>query len=174
MRKLITFIILLITCSIVKAQSGYSFIDLSGGYFRIPNNGFNGHLSLDFSNKYHNEYDIYIDGFAAKYIQHYTDSVNHQAVYRSKNTTNQNFLIGVTYKPVLLRNKNTTFRFKGGMGIGSNTQAFVYGFQIGLQLEHTLSNGFEVYIAQNDGLIFRDEQNWRMGASIGFKIPLTK
>lgn len=158
-----------------KAQSGYTYFNVSGGYLFKPLNGLTGTISLEFASKYHNSFEIFAEGYRSKYKQvntYVVDTVTKRTVTDINNKIRQNYLLGFVYKPLITRSKNTTVRFKMGSGFGSNGKDFIVAPQAGFEISEALSGGVELMLQQNNSYVFWDVQHWRSGAALGIKIPI--
>ncbi|MES2062518.1 MAG: hypothetical protein V4456_11400 [Bacteroidota bacterium] len=159
-----------------KAQSGYKYVNIAGGYLTTPLNGITATLSLDFAGKYHDGFELFAEGYRGKYTQHLSfipDTVTKKVVNTTNTTYHHTILVGGIYKPLLTRSKNTALRMKFGGGVGSNGKDFIIAPQAGFELSQAIgNNGFEVMLQQNNSYVFLDAQHWRSGLAIGFKIPL--
>lgn len=174
MRKILLFGLLVFLSSWAKAQSGYKYLDLSGGYLFQPRNGFVGTLALEFTNADHGAYEFFVQGFVDRYRQQRSfmpDTVTKALVAETKSVYHQNYLAGIVIKPLILRSKNTTLRFRIGTGFGSNLTRFIVAPQAGFELAQAFSGGLELMVQQNNSYVLWDDQHWRSGLSVGIKFP---
>lgn len=139
-----------------KAQSGYKYLDISGGFLTTPFKGLTSTLSLDFASKYHDGFEVFAEAYRSRFHEPFK----------------HNYTAGFVYKPLITRSKNTAFRFKIGSGFGSNSDKFIIAPQAGFELSQTLSGAFEIMLQQNNSYVFWDSQHWRSGFALGVKIPI--
>src|SRR5699024_4319939 len=85
-----------------------------------------------------------------------------------------NFLMGYNYKPVLVRDKNTTVRWLFGVYGGTDLQSFIVSPNAGFEILQSLSPRLDVVFYNDDGYYFFADKSrrWRMCANIGIRFPL--
>lgn len=153
MIRLAILISFLSIAAIAKGQDGYTHLFLRGGV--VYKQAGQASVGFDFASKYHNAYEL-----AFNY-------------YRAKNDY-ENYLVGLNYKPVIVRNKNTNFRFRFGAYAGTDLNTFVVAPNVGIEWVQSLSGNLDLIIANNNGYFFfaQKAQRWRIAAEIGIKFPL--
>lgn len=136
----------------VKAQKGHKHIALNVGY--VYSDAYQASLTFDFSKKYYNAHSL-----SLKYYR--------QDVY-------DNFLAGYNYKPVLLRDKNTTVRWIFGVYGGTDLKDFVVSPNAGFEILQSISPRLDVVFSNDNGYYFFADKSsrWRMSANIGIRFPL--
>lgn len=136
----------------VKAQRGYKHIALNAGY--VYDQAYQFTLAFDFSKKYYNAHSL-----ALKY-------------YRQNEY--ENMLAGYNYKPVLLREKNTTVRWIFGVYAGTDLNKFVVSPNAGFEILQSLSPGLDLVFSNDNGYYFFSDKSsrWRMSANLGVRFPL--
>jgi hypothetical protein len=163
MKKLaLIFPFALLSFTQVRAQEGYTHLNLSAG--RVLNGGVNGTVALEFSKRYHNSYEIFLDVYNKTSKFSDLPSVNLET----------NVLVGGNYKPMLSRNKNTYLKARLGGGIGSNNIKFIAGLQAGLELGYVLPGNTVLIIQQKNDFVFWANTKFRPGVLVGIKLPLNK
>lgn len=142
-----------IAAIVVKGQDGYTHLFMRGG--AVYKHAGQASVGFDFASKYHNAYELAF-------------------TYYRANDEYQNYLLGINYKPVLMRNKNTNFRFRFGAYAGTDLEKFVVSPNIGIELIQSLSGNLDLIIANNNGYYFfaQKAQRWRLAVEIGIKFPL--
>jgi len=153
MTRILTIIFFLSIAAIGKAQDGVNHFFFRGG--PVYKNAGQASIGLDFSSKYHNAYELA--------FTYYKGSGNYQ-----------NYLIGLNYKPVIVRNKNANFRFRFGGYAGTDKNRFIAAPNIGLECIFSLSGKVDLMMVNNNGYFFwaNKDQRWRIGAEIGLRFPL--
>lgn len=127
----------------------------------------NFNIGFEFEKKHHNAWEIYVD-VTSKYKN-----------CKSCNPTNyrtydyNSFGVGVAYKSVILRGKNTNLRWKAGADIGSNVdKRFQASIDLGLEFSYTFKNNMQVYVLQKNDIVFWNNNLFQNGLLFGLKIPL--
>src|SRR5690606_6466764 len=130
MTRFFTIIFFLSIAAIGKAQDGvnYFFFRREAVYERA------GQVSIgfDFSSKYQSAYELGL-----------TD-------YRGRDKY-ENYLVGLNYKPVIVRNKNTNFRLRFGAFGGTDLKTFVAAPNLGLELDQSISPNVAFIFVNNNG-----------------------
>jgi hypothetical protein len=161
MKKFILMVTLSLFGFAVSAQSGYKFINFSGGL--LYPGAYNLSVNYEFVGKYHNTWELGGEYYVKK------ETLSSEHPFRSP----YNWMIGPVFKPVLSRSKNVTFRFPMGFRAGSNRIGFIAAPQMGFELSRTFSSEVEILITQkNQYVFFESQNNWRIGILVGLKIPL--
>lgn len=153
MTRFFTIIFFLSIVAIGKAQDGVNHFFFRGGavYERA------GQVSIgfDFSSKYHSAYELGL-------------------IYYRGRDKYENYLLGLNYKPVIVRNKNTNFRFRLGAFGGTDLKTFVAAPNLGLELVQSISPNVDFIFVNNNGYYFwaNKGQRWRIAAEVGLRFPL--
>jgi len=136
----------------VKAQKGHKHIAMNVGY--VYSDGYQASLGFDFSKKYYNAHSL-----SLKYY---------------KQETYDNLLAGYNYKPVLLRDKNTTVRWVFGVFGGTDLQRFIVSPNAGFEILQSLSPHLDMVFSNDNGYYFFADKSsrWRMSANVGIRFPL--
>jgi hypothetical protein len=154
MRKLLIVFVLLFTGYLAKAQEGYTYIGVRGGW--AANNAYICTINLDFSSKYFSSYELFGE------------------VYDKANSDYRSYMGGVVYKPTLTRNKNSLLRLRAGVGVGSGNDKFIAAPQLGLEFAQTLGNNVDLLFVNRNQLVLFDQKStkWRVGLEVGVRFPL--
>ncbi|KEQ28809.1 hypothetical protein N180_19785 [Pedobacter antarcticus 4BY] len=154
MRKLLMIAALLFTGYLAKAQQGYTYIGVRGGW--VANDAYTGTINLDFSSKYFSSYELFGE------------------VYDKSKSDYRSYMAGVVYKPTLTRNKNSLLRFRAGVGIGSGNDKFIAAPQLGLEFAQAIMNNVDLLFVNRNQVVFFDPKNtrWRVALEVGFRFPL--
>jgi len=137
----------------VKAQEGYTHFFLRGGPVYKHAKMFS--LGLDFAALYHNSWEL---------------SINY---YRHKQKY-ENYLMGINYKPVIIRDKNTTLKFRMGLFSGTDLKKFTISPNLGLEFVQSITPGLDIIVSNNNGyyILIPKDYRWRIGGEIGIRVPL--
>ncbi|MCL4638336.1 MAG: hypothetical protein M5Z89_05035 [Olivibacter sp.] len=153
MRRYALLVCFLAIAAIVKAQDGYTHLFIRGG--AVYKHAAQASIGFDFASQYHRAYEL-----AFTY-------------YRGKGKY-ENYLAGINYKPVIIRNKNTLLRFRFGGFAGTDLKKFIASPNAGIEWSQSLSGNVDLIISNNNGYFFwaQKNQRWRITAEIGLKFPL--
>ncbi|WP_018480029.1 hypothetical protein [Pontibacter roseus] len=152
MRKSLLLSLLLLVVLSCRAQEGYTHLNVAGGW--MYKDALTANLALEFSKRHYNSYEIFGDA------------------YKSNVDDSKNWLVGVAYKPMLTRSRNTFLKLRLGAGIGSNTAHFIGALQAGLELGYVLPGNVVLMLQQKNEGVLRVNHNFRTGLLAGIKIPL--
>lgn len=76
------------------------------------------------------------------------------------------------YKPVLTLGKNTYSHFKLGGNLGFASQGLLFGISAGFEYNIVFRNRIKLFFSQDNILVFRGDDRFSSGISIGLKLPL--
>ncbi len=136
-----------------KAQDGVKHLFFRGGAtYKLAGQA---SVGFDFPSKYHSAYELA--------LSYYRTSEDYE-----------NVLIGLNYKPVIVRNKNTNFRFRLGTYLGTDFDKFVAAPNAGFEWIVSVSGKVDLMFANNNGFYFwgKNDRRWRVGAEFGLRFPL--
>ncbi|WP_312352569.1 hypothetical protein [Sphingobacterium siyangense] len=152
MNRYLIFLSFFLIAAITKGQEGFVHVFVRGG-LGYPSASQLA-LGLDFSLKDNNAYEL---------------SANY---YRSK-SRNENILLGINYKPIIIRSKNLNLRFRFGGYLGSDLKTFIVSPNAGIEWIQSLSSNVDLTFANNNGYFFGIDkgQRWRTSAEIGIRLP---
>lgn len=153
MKKLFLVAIFTIAGYTMNAQNGYTHFFFKGG--AVISNGVNVGLGFDFAGNYYNSVEI-----SANYFKR-NDVVDYE-----------NYLLGVNYKPLLFREKNSLVKLRIGVYAGSGTEDFTVAPNVGFEFIQSLSNDVDFFISNDNGYYFETEQKWVVTANLGLRIAL--
>lgn len=142
-----------VAVSVAHAQDGYTHFFIRGG--AVYKNAGVASLGLDFAAKYHSSYELGL-------------------MYYRNTDKYENYLLGLNYKPVIVRDKNTTLKFRVGGYAGTDLNKFVAAPNVGLEFSQSLSGNVDLIISNNNGYYFwaHKPTRWRMTGEIGFRFSL--
>ena len=127
----------------------------------------NFNVGLEFEGKYHNAWEVYID-ITSKYKNCNSCKITNYRAYDYNS-----FGVGVAYKSVIIRGKNSNLRWKAGVDIGANIEErFQSSIDIGLEYSYTFKNDMQIYILQKNDIVFWNKNTFQNGLVVGLKIPL--
>jgi len=153
MKQLMAVIILAATALPAAAQDGFVHFFARGGagYEKAAS----ATAGLDFAAKHHSSYEV-------------------AAMYFRKTNGYENGLVGVNYKPVVIRDKNTTLKFRIGGYMGTDMDRFTAAPNIGMEFLHSVSGKVDIVATNNNGCYFfaKKGARWRMSVEIGFRMAL--
>ncbi|UZR99613.1 hypothetical protein [Chondrinema litorale] len=136
----------------VNAQEGYNYLDIAGGYLVKDTYGIE--LSLEFGKRYHNQLELLFD------YAHNTHSERN------------NYMLGLAYKPLITRKRNTVLNLRVSAALGTNEYDFIAGISTGLELNFAFSNGWIFFLRPKGDLVLWDKDHWRIGMLAGVKFPI--
>lgn len=135
------------------AQDGYKAIFVRGGigYKSSTNLA----IGVDFSSSYYSSYEL-----SANYFK------------RNDDSNYENFLLGVNYKPLIFREKNTLMKFRFGVYGGSDGSDFIFAPNFGLEFAQSLSPKTELIFTNDNNYFFeaKNNNNWRTNLQVGFRL----
>ncbi|MFV0591552.1 MAG: hypothetical protein ACK5M7_09220 [Draconibacterium sp.] len=153
MKKTVFLIILLIVAfSNARSQEGFTYLTLKTG--PLYKSAWTSTIGLDLTTKYHNSAELSV------------------TYYKVDNKSYDNLLLGMFYKPVLARSKNTTFKFRLGTHIGTDNSEFILSALGGMEFIQSLAPGFDFVISNTSGYYFWARNHWRVSTEFGFRISL--
>lgn len=135
-----------------NAQQGYKKLDIAAGY--LLTDQLVAELSYEVGGRYHSAMEVIAD---------YS--------YNRRSERN-NWKVGLGYKPLITRNKNTSLNLRLTTSAGTNEQKFIASVSAGMELNFSFNSGIIFMIRQKNELVFFDQDNWRSGLLAGFKLPL--
>lgn len=155
MKKIILILFPLLFFAInTNAQNGTSFLSFKGLYG--VNRVIGGDLAYDYSTKYFSQNSIFIE-------------------YQKRDDTGYELILGgFGIRPVIARSGNTSFRFRFGIGAGTDKRKFVAAPHVGFELAQTLGPRIDLFIGNKNQVILwsPSSERWRFALDFGFRIPL--
>jgi len=155
------------------AGDGDNYLNIGGGWqtnifdWETAPHIANVTLGLELEGKYHNAWELNLD-LATAYVVCPTDHVvDSKSFFDYKS-----FGIGVAYKPVLSRAKNSLVRWRIGANIGANDNGFQTAITGGIEYSYSFKNRMQLFILQKNDIVFWSRDNFRNGVIIGLKLPL--
>lgn len=161
----------IILSTFIYAQEGYTYLTLDGGINIEGNPNIN--LGVQFSKPTFSAWEISIQYHRTPFSQ--IDSLalgtptTLQAVLQER--TEELYLAGVYYKPILVKKGNLTYNFRYGLLLG-RTNNFVVAAGAGFEATYYFSNMFAIYLRQSNHYIINVDQRFRHSLNFGLKIPL--
>ena len=177
MKKLIYLAIcLFLLIGHVKAQDGYTHFTFRGGYLYRDAGTIS--LGFDFAKKYYSSYEL-----TATFIKSNSNKTSSETIYNEVDSTYstkvlkhsyENLLLGIQYKPLLLRVKNSAVKFRVGAFIGTDWSNFIAAPNLGVEFVQSLSPGVDLTLTNNNGYFFWATKpvRWRNTAEFGIRIAL--
>lgn len=168
MKKTLLIIITIFSLTYgVKAGEGDLFLNGSVGLsFR---NTASAVLAVEWENKYHNSWMVYLDGATIfKWCETDQTYFCTDAFWDYKTLG-----IGGAYKPALYRWKN--MNLKGGLGVDLGVKegySFFLSVDLFFELTYSFKNKTQLFIQQKNDFCFWCKENFRNGIMVGIKIPL--
>ncbi len=130
------------------AQEGYKYAILKAG--PVYQDAWSATAGIDFVTRYHNSFEL-----SLSYYRHRSD-------YR-------NYLLGLFYKPVICRSKNTSLKLRMGTHVGTDNSDVILSALGGLELSQSLFPGLDLMVSATGGYYNR-HHNWRVTGEAGFRI----
>jgi len=177
MRKTATMALLFLTMGVSRGQDGYVHFTFRGGY--LHENAATFSLGLDFAKKYYSAWEL-----TGTYIRSFSKETTSETIFSPSDSTYsqrtlkhayKNLLMGVQYKPLVVRDKNTVFRFRFGGYVGSDFDHFIAAPNIGSELLQSLSPSVDLFFSTSNGYYLwatPKAVRWRHTAEAGLRIAL--
>ena len=166
MYSLLLAVFLLISPSVIFAQSNASHLMVGGGI--SYKNGMEVTVSYEHTSDYHGSWEYFANG----YLQYAKDPKYNRITKRSFWHNYRTWLLGIAYKPCVIRGRNNHGNFRIGVMAGSDTEKFIGGGTFGYEHSYALRHDWEVFFQVKEDVVARGEDIFRTGVSVGVKIPL--
>lgn len=164
------------SANFIFAQDGYTHFQLRTGYVR--KDAMTVSIGFDFAKKYYSAYEV-----TASYMKSFSNKFSYETLYNESDSTYsqrkinhayQNLLLGIQYKPLLLRSKNTAIKFRLGGYIGTDLSNFIASPNLGFEILQSLTRDIDLTFTNNNGYFFWAEKptRWRNSAEIGIRLAL--
>ena len=150
----------------VKAGDGDKHVGFQAGVM-YPG-VFNGVLSVDFETRYHNAFEFYIDAFTEWKDCPDCGKVCKESFWKS----NYALGVGLAYKPMVHRSRNSMGRFRIGADIGTCSREFALGIEAGYEYVWTFKNNVQFILQQKNELTFWGRPTWKFGGMVGLRLPM--
>jgi len=177
MRKTTMMALFFLMAGISRGQDGHTHFTLRGGY--LYDNAATFSLGLDFAKKYHSAWEL-----TGTYIRSFSNGISYETIFNPADSTYaqrtlkhayKNLLMGVQYKPAVVRDKNTLFRFRFGGYLGSDFDHFVMAPNIGMELLKAFSPSVSLFFSSSNGYYLwatPKDVRWRHTAEAGIRIAI--
>ena len=167
MKKIVLFLSMtLLSLAHVWATDKGTRAGLNAGVFY--ERGLDATVSVEHETKYHNVWEY----FATAYLKwDECESCGHicrESLWHNYNT----WSVGVAYKPLVFRSRNTNGRMRFGVGVGSDTHEVISQLQVGYEHDYVLKNGPILYWQVREDVVINGRDLFRTGVAIGIKFPL--
>lgn len=150
----------------VKAGDGDKHVGFQAGVM-YPG-VLNGVLSVDFETRYHNAFEFYIDAFTEWKDCPDCGKVCKESFWKS----NYALGVGLAYKPMVHRSRNSMGRFRIGADIGTCSREFALGIEAGYEYVWTFKNNVQFILQQKNELTFWGRPTWKFGGMVGLRLPM--
>lgn len=148
------------------AQSNLHRLNLSVG--ALYERGLDVTLSYENERKYHHSWEF----FGNLYLKYDEDPVAGHITTNSFWKSYNTWLVGVAYKPCIVRGRNHHGNLRLGGEVGSDLDRFIGGVVAGYEHSLALYRGWEFFFQVNAHFILRAEDLFRTGVALGVKCPL--
>jgi len=158
MKKIIIILIGVLSAISVQtyAQQGYNYIYGQAGISYRQTYDFK--IGVDIPNKYNNSWDIS--------VRLNFDPDNHQEYFNA-------YLLGLAYKPCLLKGIDNMFRANFGLGAGTDLNKFLLVPGAGVEYIHSIGFGVDFLISSDlNYYFFAPQKNWRIYLNVGLRIRI--
>lgn len=157
-------------------QDGFTYLQFKGGFVRKEAMTIS--LGFDFSKKYYSAYEV-----TATYLKSFDKKVSYETIFnetdstytkRELNHAYENLLLGIQYKPLVFRQKNTAIKFRLGGYIGTDFDNFIASPNLGFEFIQSLTRRVDLTISNNNGYFFWASKptRWRNTAELGIRVAL--
>lgn len=166
--KLRLFIIISLLCAVKSASAQFNANHLLVGGGISYRNGLEATLAFEHTTSYHNSWEYFVNG----YVQYEKDPeyghINHNSLFHNY----RSWLLGIAYKPCMVRGRNQHGNLRIGVIAGSDFERFIGGGTIGYEQTFALHKDWEIFFQVKEDVLFRAKDTFRTGVSIGIKIPI--
>lgn len=164
---LAAFLVMLVFCvGSIHGQSNDNHLQI--GFGALYERGFDVTLAYEHGTKYHNAWEYFVNG----YIKYDTDPVAGHITKDSFWKNYHSWLLGVAYKPCVVRGRNHHGNLRIGLLAGSDTNSIIGGGTVGYQHSYALRYGWEFFFQVKSDVVLRGEDLFRTGVVLGMKMPL--
>lgn len=164
---LLTVVMAFSCLSSAKAQAtNYNHLQLSLG--ALYEKGFDITLGYEHETKYHNAWEYFANG----YIKYADDPEAGHITKESFWKNYRSWLLGIAYKPCVVRHRNGHGNFRIGVMAGSDTDVLIGGSTVGYEHTYALRYGWEFFFQVKSDVVLRGEDLFRTGVTLGMKVPL--
>lgn len=129
--------------------------------------GWDATLSVERETRYHNVWEF----LASAYLKwEECPSCSHvcpESFWKSYNSWN----VGIAYKPMVYRSRNTVGRLRFGASLGSDTHEVIGLFHAGYEHDYVLRHGPVLFWQVRTDMVINGRDLFRTGAAIGIKFP---
>lgn len=150
------------------AQSRSNRLSLSAGY--APVRGLSATFAYEREVRYHRSFEILADAYLKWEDCPSCGHVCPDSFWNSYNT----FLFGGTWKPCVLRRRNSWGNLRLGADFGTDKSEFVAGILLGYERNYALNNGWLFFWQARTDIMINARDVFRPGISIGIKFPIYK
>ncbi len=168
MIALLFMVMMAFGCQQAQAQSGSNVNHLQFSVAALYERGFDVTLGYDHETKYHNSWEYFVNG----YIKYDEDPEAGHITKQSFWNNYRAWLLGIAYKPCIVRHRNGHGNFRFGLMGGSDTHRFIGGATVGYEHSYALRRGWEFFFQVKSDIVIRGEDLFRTGVALGFKAPL--
>lgn len=168
MIALLFMAVMIFCCQPVTAQSGSNVSHLQLSVAALYERGFDVTLGYEHETKYHNAWEYFVSG----YIKYDEDPEAGHITKESFWNNYRAWLLGIAYKPCIVRHRNGHGNFRLGLQAGSDTDKFIGGATVGYEHSYALRHGWEFFFQVKSDIIIRGKDLFRTGVALGFKVPL--
>ena len=165
MKKTVILLISLLFTIMAKAGDGDTHVGFTAGL--LYHNTLNSTLSYEKELAYGNAYELLIDCGNKWEKDPVCGKVCDKSFWKG-----YYWGLGVDYKYLLSRGKNTLFHLRFGPQIGANKGKFDFGVELGFEYTIISYKGIEFCLIQKNQMMLRSNDRFRNGLLIGVKIPL--
>ena len=169
MKRELTAIALLVSLA-TFGQSGYKHLNLDAGINLNGNYSYN--LGLEFNKASFSAWEISLQYHRSPFISLDSLEIGEPPVKELVPVakTEELYLAGVYYKPLLAKKRNLVYNFRYGLFIGRNN-SFLLGAGAGLEITYHFPSLFAVYARQSNHYIINVDDRFRHSINLGVKIP---
>ncbi len=164
MKKIILILFLIPLCTLAFAGDGDRYIKAYTGW--LYRNTLNATIGIEFERSYHNSWELYFD-----LTNRYRKCPDCNKYTRDSFWYYKTFAVGAAYNYSIWRGKNSTFRLRPGVDLGTNGYVFLLSVEAGFEYNYSFKNNWMISFQQKNEVIFWGRDHIRNGLLIGLKIP---
>lgn len=168
MIALLFTMLMTLCCQTATAQSGSNVNHLQLSVAALYERGFDATLAYEHETKYHNSWEYFVNG----YIKYDDDPEAGHITKKSFWNNYRAWLLGIAYKPCIVRHRNGHGNFRFGAMFGSDTDKVIGGGTVGYEHSYALRRGWEFFFQVKSDIVIRGEDLFRTGVALGLKVPL--
>ena len=162
------FLMLCLTIATVQAWATDKGTRVSANVGLLYERGMDATISVEHETRYHNVWEYFATGYLKWDDCPSCGHICPETFWHNYNTWG----VGVAYKPLVVRTRNTNGRVRFGASVGSDTHKFLGTLHLGYEHDYVLRNGVILYWQVKEDVVIEGKDLFRTGVAVGVKLPL--